>query len=470
MNYEGLELQKTLTGREAAIRTALTKHSFYDKLILGEDRKRVKKRGYRIMDFLLRPDLFSQIVAEANRFIVGETATIKTLHLCAAGRLVKNHQVASYNLMVNSESGAGKDFVTTHTLKALPKTQYFSRTRISPTVFNYWHANDKEWTWDGKVLYLEDISSGVLNADAFKVMSSNKSHTTIVKDQRAIELEVRGKPVIIVTTASGTPTKEMTRRFPIINLDESVDQTKAIIKRHAEAEETGLPLEPNDDITDALSWLRRVYVKVPFAKKITDFFPDQILIRTHFPRFLDLIKASAALHQYQRESDEHGRVIAEPADYDIARDILLKLTSNPLMVSLTRNQQRIRGYLAKNKAWLSAGDMEPHMAFISGRQLRRELDRLFEAGLLQKDYEDRANSRRPVMVFRLVEMVDLKIPSWSEIMSSLSSQSTLSNMSSMSNDNPAYKLIDINDILDITATDKRLTTEEKLCEVSEVKK
>jgi hypothetical protein len=40
--------------------------------------------------------------------------------------------------------------------------------------------------------------------------------------------------------------------------------------------------------------------------------------RRAFPRFLSAIKAITILYQYQRNKDEHGRLIADIADYAMA--------------------------------------------------------------------------------------------------------------------------------------------------------
>ena len=170
------------------------------KVEITEEREPDKKS----LEILKDPKLFEKLNEELDKKIVGEGETRKTILLCASGRNVENSQVASYNLLVMSESGAGKDYVTSETLKIIPPEQYIKKTRISPATFTYWHNSkfEPDWTWNGKVFYCEDIGEGVLNSDVFKVMCSSGSSATIVVKQRAIDLEITGKPVMITTTAS----------------------------------------------------------------------------------------------------------------------------------------------------------------------------------------------------------------------------------------------------------------------------
>jgi len=212
-----------------------------------------------VLDILQNPNLFNEITEiEFNKKIVGEIQTRKVIFLCAAGgRLIENCQTASYNLLVNDEAGTGKDYVTGKVLEILPKEVYIKKTRISPTAFTYWHNStyEPDWSWNGKVFYAEDISENVLNSDVFKVMCSSGSSATIVIRQRAYDIEVVGKPVVITTTATATPSPELTRRFVILNLDSSENQTNAIKKRHSKYAMIGIVPEYNENYKFAMQFL-----------------------------------------------------------------------------------------------------------------------------------------------------------------------------------------------------------------------
>lgn len=369
-------------------------------------------------------EFFKKVKEEVGKKVVQEEQTIHTILLCASGRLVENANLASFNLLVNSESGAGKDYVASKTLALMPKNDYIRQTRITEKAFTYWHnsTHEPDWTWDNKVFYCEDISTNVLNSEVFKVMCSSGSKAVVVINQIATEIEIKGKPVIITTTASASPNKEMLRRFTILPLDESIDQTKEIHKAQARAAVQGKTLKYNPLIMEALAAQKPVKVKVPWAENLIGIFPSQHLImRTHFDRFIDYIKASAAFHQYQREEDEEGYILAIGQDYEIAKVALLKTSSNKHMVPLTKNLRRILDIMGKltsanlDEKWFSIPELEPHVTFCSDRVLYQYMDKLTEYGFLKKDKQDREGSKKPVMVWKYQAEMDIKLPNWEEI-------------------------------------------------------
>jgi len=348
--------------------------------------KEIGEPNIENLEILQDINLFENINKEFDKKIVGEIETRKVIFLCANGRLVENAQIASYNLLVNDDAGMGKDYVSGAVLDILPKDIYIHKTRISPTVFTYWHnpKYEPEWNWNGKVFYPEDVSEMVLNSDVFKVMCSAGSSATIVIKQRAIDIDIVGKPVMITTTATATPNPELTRRFVILNLDGSIDQTKLIMRRHSEFKESGIVPKYNEKYIEAMKFLKRVKVKVPFASKIDEHFPNQnIIMRTHYPRFLDFISASAAFHQYQREVDDYGFILAEGQDYDIARGCFLKLCSNQYMIPLTILQKKIlKIYEKEPELNVSVTQFHSKHNFMSLKALQVNLGILTRYGLL----------------------------------------------------------------------------------------
>ena len=102
-----------------------------------------------VLELLKDPDFFQKISKELDKKIIGERATKETIVLCANGKNVENCQLSSYNLKVDSESGAGKDYVVGNVLDIFPKDDVVKRTRISEKIFTYWHNPEREpkWTW-----------------------------------------------------------------------------------------------------------------------------------------------------------------------------------------------------------------------------------------------------------------------------------------------------------------------------------
>lgn len=347
-----------------------------------------------ILDELRNHEYLKKIIKEIQLKVVGETDAIRTIFLCSCGRLVENNHLASFNLLVNSKSGSGKDFVTSATTELWDKQVCIKRTRISPTAFTYWHdANlEPDWTWDGKILVLEDISENVLNSDVFKVMQSSGSIATIVVNNKAKDLEINGKPVLIITTAKSSPDIELIRRNSICQLDESKKQTRDILKEQALKAADGIVNNPDPKIKKSLTFLKRVKVKIPYAELFVDYFPADLVMRTAFNRFIDLIKSSAALFQFQRETDNEGFLLANGLDYNIAVKVMNHLNKEGHSITLTRDQQDILGVFEEaNK--LYAVDYINSKIPLTDKWLRIQLDRLAEMGFLEVDgiREDKLN-------------------------------------------------------------------------------
>ncbi len=81
------------------------------------------------------------------------------------------------------------------------------------------------------------------------------------------------------------------------------------------------------NLTISLRHLKRVNVRIPFAKKIAIFLKENynfesLRLRRDFSRLMDLIRCSATLHQYQREKNENRGILANEKDYEIARECI----------------------------------------------------------------------------------------------------------------------------------------------------
>lgn len=356
------------------------------------------------LSLLSKPNLFDIITErELDKKIVGELNARKTVFLVAEGRLVKNASMTSYNLMANASSGTGKDWVVKYVLDLFQKDICFYQNKMTPAAFTYWHKSNKDWNWDGKICYLEDASNTLLLSDVFKTMSSSGTKAVVVNKKRETEeINIKGKPVLIITTNNVLPSDDMYRRFPILYMDESINQTKAIIKRQGTLAKSGIYPEYDPKVKEALRWLTRVDVKIPFADQVSKQFPTHsIIMRTHHPRFLDYIKASAAVHQYQREK-EGEIIIATKRDFEIAKNALINTMQNPWMIPLTRKQTTLLNVFKENE-WYSAKELLPRISW-SQAVLYKMLDSLTDFGFLVRKLENVEYSDKDVCFYRKVNI------------------------------------------------------------------
>lgn len=378
---------------------------------------------FQNIDILKRKDLYEVIDTEFDKKIQGEKVARKSIFFTFNMRNVANLTKATDNLMINDEGGTGKDYVTSAVFEILPDDEKVKRVRITPKVLVYLNdiTNNPDG-WTKKCLYLEDVPNEVLNDDSFKVMSSADSNslteTSIVINNKLKDIKIKGKPSIVLTVAAASPKQELLRRYPICNLTSTVNQTKAILKKQAKFAQDGLSLSYDVTIKQSLSRLRRIKVKIPFAEKISDIFPDEnVIIRTHFPRFLDYIKSSCSLYQFQREKDEYDYFIATERDYEHAREIMTATTSNQLMIPLTKVQRRILDkFQSLETKTYTFQELETEMQNIcASTWLRKQLDKLVEFGFLKRNNEKREHSIKPLTVYSYNQVLKLELPSFKEL-------------------------------------------------------
>ncbi len=291
-------------------------------------REIIEKEHNIEMEILRDQNLLLKIIEEIQKEgVVGEENTILAILNKISLRLVKSASPTSSNLLISDESGGGKDFIVSNICKVvLPEKSYFHKTDISEKALNYWNTNDEDFTWDGKVIYLEDPGENLLQCQAFKVMASGGNSITVLRKQNVIELETRGKPVIIVTSLKASLDEEGGRRWDALRIDTSEELTKAIKKRALQKASGSLSVNPNHHLRNTIQRNLKPYeVVIPYAEILCEYIPEKLIIRTQTSKLLDYIRASAIIHQYQREKDDKGRLIANCFDYDYARFVFSHL-------------------------------------------------------------------------------------------------------------------------------------------------
>lgn len=85
------------------------------------------------VDYLKHPELFNNINQELGKKIVGQNKPRCALFLYSCGSLVINSNASSYNLVVNDESGYGKDHITKAVTQIWPYEKTENTQAVSPT-------------------------------------------------------------------------------------------------------------------------------------------------------------------------------------------------------------------------------------------------------------------------------------------------------------------------------------------------
>ncbi|MDD4354158.1 MAG: hypothetical protein PHN56_06920 [Candidatus Nanoarchaeia archaeon] len=371
--------------------------------------------GYKLLELLHN---------EWDKRVVGEILAREILFAIGfGGSLCLNSQKTSNNLIVNSKSGAGKDYVTTEVLNIIPgpEERWIKRTRITKTAFTYWHSSIKEpdWTWNGKIFYGEDMNSEVLNSDVFKVMCSGGSHSTIVKDQVAVNLKINGKPSIIITAAKAVLTDELLRRFAVLNLNESKEQDDMIIDFQSKIATLDKKPEYNESIMVSLTSLKQVNVLIDFAEKFGKVFKDMnanVIVRTSYNRFIDLIKFSAVIFQNQRTWLDEKTIFANSEDYDKAVDWFVHLFKNQCLLPITKDQEKLL-QIINTMQQATVTEIISEATFASRSWIYLNLNLLTEKGFLEKTRiaDESEYSKKKIDSYTVPNKAKLKIPYWGEL-------------------------------------------------------
>lgn len=269
---------------------------------------------------LKNPALLFNILRETqNCGVVGEEKSILILINRIAMRCILNITKTSGNLIVLDDTGLGKDNMTEklcHIMLVKNRT-LFSATNITDKVLNYWNPGTPETSWNGRVIYLQDPAPDTLKGQAFRIRASGKNeNVTLDKDRNVQYIKIVGKPILLVTSMKTGLDIELVRRWDSVHLDPSKELTGAIVEQQLLAAATGnVEIRENAVLRGALQNLPAVTVLIPFAPKlITSINSTSSIMRTTTSKVLDIIKASAALHQFQRKKDGHGFVLATEED------------------------------------------------------------------------------------------------------------------------------------------------------------
>jgi hypothetical protein len=133
--------------------------------------------------------------------------------------------------------------------------------------------------------------------------------------------------------------------------------------------------------------LRRVEVVIPFARELVKLLPDKrVEGRRAVGLLLGGIAASALLHQFQRERDERGRVLATAKDYKVVKWLLAEPLGRILGGGISPAARRFYGRLKGRVARKPSRFRTPEAAKgeqVTERAVRGWLHELLDAGLVE---------------------------------------------------------------------------------------
>ena len=258
----------------------------------------------------LNPSLFFQKIINEyqNNGIVGEDANIVKVFLSAISRYLPPE--FRIHIIVFSQSSAGK----TTLLKIV--TEPFKEDVKTYSRFTGAALDRTEESFNGKIFLYEQMQG--FEATNLKILLSEGELKILVVERNdetgkmhAVEKKLSGTP-IFMTTATTILDDEMINRVMPLSMNESEDQSKAIVRQQAK-NYCDVNINDSNDKWCLISSYDKIYreirpttiaaIKIPFIKTIAEKIPLPVTIRRDFKRLMTLIQLIA----YAKHRDPNGQ-------------------------------------------------------------------------------------------------------------------------------------------------------------------
>lgn len=291
---------------------------------LYSEKELTPKAMEKAVAFLKTPNLMKSIDSLLEQTgIIGEQENRKILFVVTSGYKMPY----PLHCMVQGTSGGGKSHLINSIAECMPQEDLLDMTRI--TSKSLYHYRDKELV--NKLVVVQDFDGLDEEAQfAFREIQTHKklSSSTAVKDMLG---NTRGKiktvhahfASLVATTKAELYMDNMSRSV-MLGVDESEEQTLRIIKKQNQ-KKAGLSNQETEQeakqlLRNCMRVLKPYQVINPFADKI--MLPlDAKMLRRLNEQFQDFVCQITLLHQYQRTTDSHGRLITTKEDIRTAVEI-----------------------------------------------------------------------------------------------------------------------------------------------------
>jgi hypothetical protein len=332
-------------------------------------------------DIIACEDVLELFAEEAGRIIAGEELVLKLLYLAATTRLFDK----AMHLALKGASAIGKSQARKAVLEYFPPESVINFTTVSEKALLYWdddfrhkilsmgEAHGREESDLQNYLLRELMSEGVLRYPV-----SQKVGGRIV----TVTIEKHGPVAFIVTTTRNQLDPENETRMLSLELDDSEEQTRAVVERVAVIEGLNRRAKANlKPWQDYQRWLAtgETRVKVPFALTLARLIKDtkSVRLRRDMGQLLRAVKAHALLHREHRNRNEDGEIIATLTDYTAVRKVLADLLAASVELRVRqRDEETVKAVQQIFAApWAGDNDRDAKGATVSEVAEKLKLDR-----------------------------------------------------------------------------------------------
>jgi hypothetical protein len=276
------------------------------------------------------PDLLARVVKGIEAVgVAGEKELATTLYLVGVSRKLPRPLAA----LVRGPSASGKSYVIERVASLAPPEAVIPATQMTPQALFHMPKGALRHRWvvaGERSRRRDDDAAEATRALREMIGAGRLTKLMPVKLGDRIEtqmIEQEGPIAFVESTTQEQVFDEDENRLVQLFTDERPEQTRIILDRLA-AESAGRRLAVDSSRTALVHHaLQRLLhpraVIIPFAEGLGRLMPYQrVEARRAFPHLLDTVRASALLHQHQRQVDEAGRVLADREDYRLAARLL----------------------------------------------------------------------------------------------------------------------------------------------------
>ncbi len=261
----------------------------------------------------------------ASRGLVGEERLAKTLYLVFTSRLLDKQVSAG----VKGHSASGKSYTVETVTQYFPPDAYLEFTAMSERALVY---STEEYAQRTLVVYeitalREGVEDDMTSYFVRSLLSEGRiDYEVTVRDKdgdfTTRKIVKEGPTNLVFTTTKTRVHAENETRILSLATDDSREQTARVLLELADESDGDGDLEQWRDLQ---RWLADAEhrVTIPYARQLAQqIAPVAVRLRRDFGSVLALIRSHAVLHQYSRERDGAGRIVATLDDYTVVRGLV----------------------------------------------------------------------------------------------------------------------------------------------------
>lgn len=290
----------------------------------------------------------------ASLGVAGEGDLVASIYLIGVSRLLPKPLAA----IVQAPSSVGKSFTVGKVAELFPPETVIQATAMTAQSLYYLEpgALRHKWIVAGERSRREDDDTAEATRALREMISSGRLTKLVpMKEDGKIvtqRIEQEGPIAYIETTTLTKIFDEDANRCLLLNADERPQQTRMIVDRIAATYSGAIAAIPTPIIQRhhaAQRMLQQRPVFIPFAGKVAEHFDcERVEARRAIGHVMGMIQACALLHQFRRMIDGDGRIVAEAADYELARHLcrgpLARLLGGRISEAAIRFRDRLESW------------------------------------------------------------------------------------------------------------------------------